>query len=370
MNIACLPQGREAESERNTAMKASEETLLRLERNPGEPVPCGLGLPVATWRRRGKLLLELVLEYPDIVNTGFGPDDRPWEQEVPLGYREGETYTDIWGCELRNVHGGMDGLIVSYPLDDWSKLDSYQVPDTLNYTDIGEKRDWRETADSFARTIAGGGFPGGRLTRFLYQRLHMLRGYDNLFTDIGEDHPNLHRLADMITDANLRVVDRYLELGAVFFSFGDHFGMQDRFPMGPQAWGRVFQPRYERLFQRVRQNGGRPSFYSDGHTVPIWDKFIAAGVTALRVQANCNTLEDMVRLLKGRVRITYDMDRQRLLPRGTADEIDANVRAAVEALGSPDGGLMMSARIEADTPPENLRAVLEAMRKYRGMWVE
>jgi len=312
--------------------------------------------------------LDLVLEYADVTDTGIRPHDAPWEGEV-RGYRLGETYTDLWGCVLKNVHDGVDGIIVTHPLDDWNKLESYQAPDTLNYLDNGDPRDWQQIAESCARTIKNGGFPGGGLSRFLYQRLHMLRGFENLFADIGEDHPNLHRLADLITDANLRVIDKYLGLGAVFFSLGDHFGMQDRFPMSPAAWDRVFQPRYERMFQRIRQAGGRIRFYSDGHTVPIWEKFVRAGVTSMRVQANTNAIEDMVKLLKGRVAITYDMDRQYLLPRGTPEEIEENIRRAIETLGSPDGGLAVNARVEMDMPLENVRAVLESMRRYRAMWL-
>ena len=348
-------------------MASREDILWQIEHHPGKPVPLGLSLPVGTWRKRGKPLLDLALEYPDVTTTGLGPDDKPWEAHV-RGYSLGETYTDIWGCVLKNVHNGVDGLIVTHPLEDWSRLDSYEIPDVLNHKDNGDARDWKQIEGRFARILKEGGYPGGSLARFLYQRLHMLRGYDNFFADIGEDHPNLHRLGDMITDANMCVIERYLELGAVFFSFGDHIGMQDRFPMSPRAWDRVFQPRYERMFQRIREAGGRCRFYSDGHMVPVWEKLISAGVTALRVQANTNPLDDMVRLLRGRVAITYDMDRQHLLPRGTRDEIEADIRTAVETLGSPEGGLSINARVESDMPLESVRAVLDAMRKYRGIW--
>ena len=333
--------------------------------NLGKSVPCALSLPIGTWKKHKKTLLDLVLEYTDIIDTGFGPEDKPWEQEV-RGYHLGETYTDPWGCVLKNVHEGVDGLIVGHPLADWSKLDSYQMPDTIKYTDSGEQRDWKQIEKDFARGRKAGDPLGWTLIRCLYQRLHMQRGYENFFMDIGEDHPKLHRLADMITDANMRMIDKMLGLGATFFTFSDHIGMQDRFPLSPQAWNRVFQPRYERMFQRVRQAGGRVSFYSDGHMVPVWEKLIRAGVTDFRVQANTNRIEDMVRLLKGRTMITYDMDRQYLLRKGSAEEIEKDICRAVKTLGSPDGGLGICARIELDVPLENVRAVLEAMRKYCG----
>lgn len=346
----------------------SADRWKQLEWKPGQPVPLILSLPLGTWQKHKQALLDLLMEFEDVAGWHSGPTDRPWERQA-LGWSAGDTYEDIWGCRIKNVHDGLDGLVVGHPLSDWTALETYRAPDIVRFTDEGDERDWEATRRSFDQLGGQGLYPMVTLRRCFYQRLHTLRGYENFFVDVADDTPSLHRLADMIVEANLRLIDKYLEMGVRCFSFSDHIGLQDRFPMSLAAWDRVLQPRYERMFQPVRRAGGRVSFYSDGHMVPVWDRLIRAGATKLRVQENTNPLEDMIRLLKGRVAITYDMDRQRLLPRGTCVEIEAKIRLAVETLGSPEGGLALCAGIYPDTPLANLRAVMETMRKHRNRWL-
>ena len=349
-------------------MDADAVRWKQLEWRPGEPVPLILSLPLGTWKQHRQALLDVLMEFEDVAGWHSAPEPRPWERES-LGWNLGDTYKDAWGCQIRNAHDGLDGLVVGHPLSDWSAFSNYRVPDIVQFTDEGEERDWDAVKRSFDLIRAEGRSPMVTIRRCFYQRLHTLRGYENFFVDVAQDDANLHRLADMIVEANLCLIDRYLELGARSVSFSDHIGMQDRFPMGLEAWDRVFQPRYERMFAPVRNAGGRVSFYSDGHMVPVWDRLIRAGATKLRVQENTNPLDDMVRLLKGRVAITYDLDRQELLPRGAGHEIDDKIRVAIETLGSPAGGLAVCAGIYPDTPLVNLRAVLAALRLHRDRWL-
>ena len=59
------------------------------------------------------------------------------------------------------------------------------------------------------------------------------------------------------------------------------------------------------------------------------------------------------------------IDQQQLLPNGTPEEIEADVKAKIEALG-PGGGYMVAPAhiLQGDTPPENVEAMIAAVRKY------
>jgi hypothetical protein len=48
------------------------------------------------------------------------------------------------------------------------------------------------------------------------------------------------------------------------------------------------------------------------------------------------------------------------------DQIGAHVRDAVEALGSPEGGLWLSAECGPDLPLATIEAIATALEKYRG----
>jgi len=57
------------------------------------------------------------------------------------------------------------------------------------------------------------------------------------------------------------------------------------------------------------------------------------------------------------------VDTQRTLPFGTADEVAAEVRQRVSTFGA-GGGYVFNAihNIQANTPPENLLAMVEALK--------
>ncbi|MBS3764660.1 MAG: hypothetical protein KGZ25_15280 [Planctomycetes bacterium] len=68
--------------------------------------------------------------------------------------------------------------------------------------------------------------------------------------------------------------------------------------------------------------------------------------------------------MKGRVCIDLDIDRQKIVRFGSPSEIDEHIRNAVEKLGSPDGGLMLSHGMYPGVPLENAEALMDAMEKY------
>ena len=58
-------------------------------------------------------------------------------------------------------------------------------------------------------------------------------------------------------------------------------------------------------------------------------------------------------------------DRQRLVPLGTPEEIATQVRAYCERYHALGGGGIFHIEIENDAPFENVRALVEAVDRYR-----
>ncbi len=68
---------------------------------------------------------------------------------------------------------------------------------------------------------------------------------------------------------------------------------------------------------------------------------------------------------KGEIAFWGGIDEQRLLPNGTSEEIEAEVARVIGILGKGGGYLPMSSHvIQHDTPPENVIAMYDAIRKY------
>lgn len=74
-------------------------------------------------------------------------------------------------------------------------------------------------------------------------------------------------------------------------------------------------------------------------------------------------MEMLGREYGGKVRFLGDVDRQRLLPFGTPQEIEGYVKKVVKALGAYDGGYIERGELAPDVPLENAQAIFQAFRK-------
>ena len=68
---------------------------------------------------------------------------------------------------------------------------------------------------------------------------------------------------------------------------------------------------------------------------------------------------------KGKITFRGGIDEQHLLPMGSPEEIDAEVKRVIGILAPGGGYLPMSSHvIQQDTPPGNVMAMYAAIRKY------
>lgn len=326
-------------------------------------IPCSIGLLPGTWKKYREALEDLVLEYPRVF-PGYRKGSRDFDDLGDITY-SAQRYTDAWGCVWENLHPGMVGQVAQHPLADWEAFDHWQPPDLMTVTDLNQPRDWDAVAAGIQRAKQSGGlaYGGGLYHGFMWMRLYYLRGFENLMIDIATADPRLDRLIELVLEQNLRVVRRYLELGAEFMSFGDDLGNQDALPISPAHWRRYLGPCYRELYGTCRAAGAHVYMHSDGHLVPIIPDLIEAGVTVLNPQIRANGLENLVRECKGKVCVNLDLDRQ-LFPFATPAQIDQHIRECIEALGSDEGGLMLSAECAPDVPLENVRAICDAYMRY------
>ena len=83
------------------------------------------------------------------------------------------------------------------------------------------------------------------------------------------------------------------------------------------------------------------------------------------VQDLVNGLDWIEEHLKDKVCIDLDIDRQHVTASGTPEEIDRLIHDEVKRLSSRDGGLMMIYGLYPGVPLENVKALMDAMEKYR-----
>ena len=116
--------------------------------------------------------------------------------------------------------------------------------------------------------------------------------------------------------------------------------------------------------QPARKNGILVHMHSDGDIRLLADDLIDGGVDILNLQDTVNGIDWIAEHFSGKVCIDLDIDRQFITVRGTPADIDGLIREEVSKIGRKEGGLSMVYGLYGGVPPENVKAVMDAMEKY------
>lgn len=345
----------------------TQNTLRAIRFERPDHIPMVFWINPACWHHyRPEVLFELMaghpLLFPDFVP---GPaaitEPAPWE-------RAGLPYADAWGCVWQTADDGITGTVTQHPLADWADLASLVPPDPAR-TNAMSEIDWAAERRQALEVTEAGKYCCASLEHgHTFQRLGYLRGYENLLLDMADGDVRLDGLIDMVEAFNLGLVKRYLDLGAAMMCYPEDLGMQKGPMLSPALFRRYIRPVYERLMAPAREANCLVHMHSDGDIRDLVEDMLASGVDALNLQDLVNGVDWIAAHLKGRVCIDLDIDRQQITPFASPGRIDALIRSEVEALASPDGGLMMIYGLYPGVPVENVRAVMDAMERYAGFY--
>ena len=84
----------------------------------------------------------------------------------------------------------------------------------------------------------------------------------------------------------------------------------------------------------------------------------------INLQDLVNGIDWIADKFKGKLCVELDIDRQKITPYGTPEEIDALILEEVSKIGTPQGGLCMIYGLYPGVPLENAKALMDAMEKY------
>ena len=350
------------------ALSNRENTIRNARFQTPEWIPMHVAISGASWNQLRHDLEEVLARHPALF-PGFEKGKRDYDNWDPgPAHRAGEAFTDSWGCVWEAAIDGLEGVVTRHPLADWDAMETWQPPDPLLTGDRGPV-DWeaRRRAVAAARQrgeLTSGGVPHG----FLFMRLTYLRGFENLMLDMATEDPRLQGLIDILVEHNMRIIEQYVGMGVDLMELGEDLGTQTASIISPAMFRKWITPAYEKLIAPCAEAGMLVALHSDGHIMGLMDEFCFAGVNIINPQDLCNGVDSLAREIKGRFCIRLDIDRQTVVPFGTAQEIRDLIEYEVRTLGSPEGGLEMICGIYPPTPAKNVDALLSAMEEFRTYW--
>lgn len=374
-------------------MTHRERVLRAIRHEPADRVPIDLGSTLATTltvgaQERLRARLGLPAAEPQILSRRSGtviPDEAILERfdidtrALLLGAAErrpdreisATAFIDEWGVTWSKPEGGhyinVDGPF--YHLDDPSPAD-VERHDWPDPDDPGRYRGLREWARAlheqtdYAVVLGLGVGP--------VHQCQFLRGYGEWLEDLIARRAFAQALIERVTDIWTRIARRALEETAEFVDvvmFGDDVGTQKSPLVRPELYRAVIKPCHKRMAGVVKSFGKPLLYHSCGSVWALIPDLIDAGVDILNpVQVSAAHMD--TRRLKseyGRELAFWGaIDNQGLLPKGTPEEVRAEVRRRIQDLG-PGGGYVLAAahNIQADVPPENVIAMFDEARQFR-----
>lgn len=314
-------------------MSIQEDRIKALKWQTPERIPLSVNILPAAWMKYREALDKIVARHPAI----FG-EYKERDYDAVKGTYTAGNHVDVWGCVWSNIKTGMEAIVIQHPVPTREAVHSLKMP----------KKD--------------DGMPHG----FMYLRLADLRGFEELMIDFAEEPPELQMLIDIVLEYNLRQAK--LKLAAIkgkeeIVCFGDDLGIQHSLPISPEKWRKYLKPCFAAIYKPFREAGHYVYMHTDGHIYEIIPDLIDCGVNIVNPQIGANGLDNLVRICKGKICVGLDLNRQ-MFPFWGPCDIDDHVREAVEKLGSPEGGLWLSAEIADDVPLKNIEALCDALGKY------
>jgi uroporphyrinogen decarboxylase len=204
----------------------------------------------------------------------------------------------------------------------------------------------------------------------MFESVWGFRGMENLLTDYHENPKEIHRLHRLITDTELRFLDRAIrETKPDGFFHSDDFGFQTGPLISPEIFREFIKPYYREVYDFVHGKGLDIWLHTCGCVTELIDDLVDVGLDVIHpIQKHTMDAAETVRRWRGKIAFWPGMDVQQTLRFGTPDDVRAEVRLMMDTFDLPEGGMCIASGngIVAGTPFENIRAYLDESYHYGG----
>jgi uroporphyrinogen decarboxylase len=359
-------------------MDSRERTFTALEHREPDRIP------VDFWASAGfrqRLAAETGLSFEQFLDAN----------DVDLRYIEGPTYTgpslagkepgtsrDIWGVPRKQVE-----LELGEHREFYREVVHPPLAEAQSVQDVDDYPFW-PSADDFDYTVVEGQcdrvrdkgrvvvFMGDRLNRVAQLKPAMyLRGVDAILLDMAMRPDMARAIFGHIRSFYTAYLERILDAAGGKIDIvltGDDFGTQDGLLVSPRMWDDFLREGFREYIALVRAHGARAMHHTCGAVAGLIPAMMDCGLQILQsVQPEARGM-DAARLKEAfgdRLCFHGGVSIQRTLPHGTPQAVQAEVKRVAETLGCGGGYIFCTAHnIQADTPMENVKALLRSYREY------
>jgi len=290
--------------------------------------------------------------------AGFG-----WNQ-TGTGDKTKKETADEWGCVWNRNETKNMGQVKGHPLDDWNKLQGYDFPDPDNpvfWAGMDERAKLLDR-DKYVKT---------GIFMVLFERLHSLRGFENLMLDFYLEREKIEKLADRIVEFDIGIIrntSRRFPGLVNGISFSDDWGTEQAAFISVELFDEFFKPRYKKICDACHNEGWHVWLHSCGKVTSLIPSLIDAGVNVFNLQQpRVLGIEHFGKQFCGKACFSSTADIQHTLPFKSIPEITDEARLLMECWGTETGGFIASDYGDSQAigvTDDVKKALFEAFVKY------
>ncbi len=200
---------------------------------------------------------------------------------------------------------------------------------------------------------------------------------DRFLADLIEAPKKVEAILDKLTEIHIENLEKFLDAieGYVqVIQMGDDLGTQLAPQISPQMYQKFFKLRHKQIYERVRRRTGIHLFlHSCGSIADLLPDLIEIGVEIINpVQTSARGMDPERLKREFGKDLTFwggGCDTQHLLPAGTEQEINEQVRRRIEIFARGGGYVFTQVHnILPNVPPQNIVAMIEAAKTYRSLF--
>lgn len=243
-------------------------------------------------------------------------------------------------------------------LNDLRDIDDLKLPDPNS---SGRLPEWLETTQRIMEAVGDHVFVMGRADQGPFDLLCLLRGPQEFMMDLLTEEPEvIHHAMEWTTKAHIIFAKAMLEI-AHCTSMGDSYAGPNL--ISPEKYTEFALP-YEQQVVKAVQTGDKPySIHICGNTTKIIDQMALTGSRILEVDWQMDMGKARAAIPKD-VTIMGNIDPSDPLVIGTPEQVDQKAKEIIEKTAGRRLILSSGCAMGANTPPENLAAMVQAAKKY------
>ena len=89
----------------------------------------------------------------------------------------------------------------------------------------------------------------------LFERAYLLLGYENFMLKLATEVKIIEKLLDDITEYQMEIAKRFVEIGVDAIRTGDDYGMQSGLQIDENLWRKLFKPRLAKIWRIYKDSG-------------------------------------------------------------------------------------------------------------------